>query len=46
LTISFKGELTRESQIVIIQIREPEKILETFKEELEVLADILLDKNS
>jgi hypothetical protein len=31
LTFSFKGEFTRESQIVIIQIREPERILETFK---------------
>jgi hypothetical protein len=46
LTFSFKGELTRESQIVIIQIRELERILETFKEELEEMADILLDKNS
>jgi hypothetical protein len=45
-TFSFKGELTRESQIVIIQIREPERILETFEEELEELADILLDEDS
>jgi hypothetical protein len=35
LAFSFKGELTRESQIVIIQVREPERILEAFKEELE-----------
>jgi hypothetical protein len=35
LVFSFKGELTRESQIVIIQIREPERILEAFEEELE-----------
>jgi hypothetical protein len=34
LAFSFKGELTRESQIVIVQIREPERILETFEEEL------------
>jgi hypothetical protein len=46
LAFSFKGELTRESQIVIIQIREPERILETFEEELEELTDILLDENS
>jgi hypothetical protein len=32
LASSFKRELTRESQIVIVQIREPERILETFEE--------------
>jgi hypothetical protein len=46
LASSFKRELTRESQIVIAQIREPERILETFEEELEELADILLDEDS
>jgi hypothetical protein len=46
LAFSFKGELTWESQIVIVQIREPERIWETFEEELEELADILLDENS
>jgi hypothetical protein len=46
LAFSLKGELTRESQIVIIQIREPERILETFEEELEELADILLNEDS
>jgi hypothetical protein len=46
LAFSFKGELTRESQIVIIQVREPERILETFEEELEELAEILLDEDS
>jgi hypothetical protein len=46
LACSFKGELTRESQIVIIQIRELEGILETFEEELEELADILFDEDS
>jgi hypothetical protein len=46
LAFSFKGELTRESQVVIVQIREPERILETFEEELEELADILLDEDS
>jgi hypothetical protein len=46
LASSFEGKLTGESQIVIIQIRELERILETFEEELEELADILLDENS
>jgi hypothetical protein len=46
LAFSLKGELTRECQIVIIQIREPERILETFEEELEELADILLNEDS
>jgi hypothetical protein len=32
LAPSFKRELTRESQIVIVQIREPERSLETFEE--------------
>jgi hypothetical protein len=32
LASSFKRELTRESQIVIVQIRELERILETFEE--------------
>jgi hypothetical protein len=35
LALSFKGELTRESQIVIVQVREPKRILEAFEEELE-----------
>jgi hypothetical protein len=46
LAFSFKGELTWESQIVIIQIREPEWIWETFEKDLKKLADILLDENS
>jgi hypothetical protein len=46
LAFSFKGKLTRESQIVIIQIRETQRILETFEEELEELADVLLDEDS
>jgi hypothetical protein len=32
LASSFKREFTRENQIVIVQIREPERILETFEE--------------
>jgi hypothetical protein len=35
LAFSFEGELTRESQIVIVQIRDPKRILEAFEEELE-----------
>jgi hypothetical protein len=46
LAFSLKIELTRESQIVIIQVREPEKILKAFEEELEELADILLNEDS
>jgi hypothetical protein len=46
LAPSFEGELTGESQIIIVQIREPERIWETFEEELKELADILLDENS
>jgi hypothetical protein len=34
LVATFKGELTRDSQIVIVQIREPKRILEAFEEEL------------
>jgi hypothetical protein len=32
LVFGFKGEFTRENQIIIVQIREPERILETFEE--------------
>jgi hypothetical protein len=32
LAFGFKREFTRENQIVIIQIRKPERILETFEE--------------
>jgi hypothetical protein len=45
LAFSFKGELTRESYIVIIEIRKPKRVWEAFEEELEKLADILLDEN-
>jgi hypothetical protein len=45
LAFSFKGELTRESEIVIIQIRKPKRVWKAFEEELEELADILLDEN-
>jgi hypothetical protein len=46
LASSFEGKFTGESQIVIIQVREPERILEAFEEELKELADILPDENS
>jgi hypothetical protein len=41
---SFKGEFKGESQIVIVQIREPKGISETSEEELKKLTDILLNK--
>jgi hypothetical protein len=46
LASSFKGELTRESKIIIVQIRKPERVWEAFEEKLKELADILLDGNS
>jgi hypothetical protein len=46
LAFGFKREFTRESKIVIIQIREPERVLKTFEKELEELADILLNEDS
>jgi hypothetical protein len=32
LAFGFKREFTRENQGVILQVREPERILETFEE--------------
>jgi hypothetical protein len=46
LTIGLKRELDREGQGVIIQIGKPERILETFEEQFEKLADVLLNENS
>jgi hypothetical protein len=46
LAFNLKRELTRESQVVIVQVREPERILKAFEEELEELADILLNEDS
>jgi hypothetical protein len=40
---SFKGELIRESQVIIVQIWEPKGIGETTEEELKKLADILIN---
>jgi hypothetical protein len=46
LAFRFKREFARKNQSIIIQIREPERILETFEEQLEKLADVLLNKKS
>jgi hypothetical protein len=46
LAFSLKTELTRESPVVIVQVREPERILKAFEEELEELTDILLSEDS
>jgi hypothetical protein len=41
---SFKGEFKAESQIVIVQIREPKGISETSEEELQKLTVIRVNK--
>jgi hypothetical protein len=46
LASRFKREVTGESQSVIVQIRKPEGILETFEEQLEQLANVLPDEDS
>jgi hypothetical protein len=46
LTAGFKGKFNREGQGVVVQIRKPQRIRETFEEQLEKLADVLLDENS
>jgi hypothetical protein len=46
LTTRLKGEFNRESQCIIIQIGEPERILETFEEQFEKMANVLLNENS
>jgi hypothetical protein len=46
LTAELKGKFDRESQGVITQIGKPERILETFEEQFEELADVLLNENS
>jgi hypothetical protein len=40
---SFKRELVREGQIIIVQMREPKGIGETSEEELKKLADVLIN---
>jgi hypothetical protein len=46
LASKFKGELTRESYIIIVLVRKPERVGKAFEEELKELADILIDGNS
>jgi hypothetical protein len=40
---SFKGELIREGQVIIVQIRKPKGIGETSEEKLKKLIDILIN---
>jgi hypothetical protein len=40
---SFKGEIIREDQVIIVQIREPKGIGETSEEEIKKLTDILIN---
>jgi hypothetical protein len=46
LMAGLKGKLNREGQGVVAQIRKPKRIGETFEEQFEELADVLLDRNS
>jgi hypothetical protein len=41
ITSSLKIEFIRESQVIIVQIRKPKGIGETFEEKLKELADVL-----
>jgi hypothetical protein len=43
ITSSLKIEFIRESQVIIVQIRKPKGIGETFEEKLKELADVLID---
>jgi hypothetical protein len=43
ITSIFKIEFIREGQVVIVQIREPKGIGETFEEKLKELADVLIN---
>jgi alkanesulfonate monooxygenase SsuD/methylene tetrahydromethanopterin reductase-like flavin-dependent oxidoreductase (luciferase family) len=45
-TTRLKGEFNRESQCIIVQIGEPERVLETLEEQFKELADVLLNDNS
>jgi hypothetical protein len=42
VTSSLKIEFIRESQVIIVQIRKPKGIGETFEEKLKKLADVLV----
>jgi hypothetical protein len=43
MTSSFKGKFIREGQVIIAQIREPERIGETSEEELKKWTDVLIN---
>jgi hypothetical protein len=43
VTSSLKTELTRESQVVIVQIWKPKGVGKTFEEEFKRLANVLAD---
>jgi hypothetical protein len=43
ITSSLKIEFIRESQVIIVQIKKPKGIGETFEENLKELADVLVD---
>jgi hypothetical protein len=42
ITSSIRIEFIRESQVIIVQIRKPKGIGETFEEKLKKLADVLV----
>jgi hypothetical protein len=43
ITLSFKTELTRKGQVVILQIWKPKRIGKTSEEELKTLTNALID---
>jgi hypothetical protein len=43
ITSILKIEFIREGQIIIVQIRKPKEVGETFEEKLKELADVLVD---
>jgi hypothetical protein len=43
ITSSLKTEFIRESQVIIVQIRKPKGIGETFEGKLKKLANVLVD---
>jgi hypothetical protein len=43
ITSIFKIEFIREGLVIIVQIRKPKRIGETFKEKLKDLADVLVN---
>jgi hypothetical protein len=43
ITSSLKTEFIRESQVIIVQIKKPKRIGETFEEKLKKFVDVLID---